>query len=105
MLLPVADVLERDSRAGSSRPRGKADGGPTDTGGGLGGGRPKDPPIWWAPAGPWPCCGCCCGGELGGGMPRFMGGPGVIDDALWCRECVPGGSDPGSGGYCRPGGG
>lgn len=36
MLLPVLPVRGSDPRAGSSRPPGNADGGPTDTGGGLG---------------------------------------------------------------------
>lgn len=38
--LPVLPVLGIEPRAGSSRPPGNAVGGPTDTGGGLGGGRP-----------------------------------------------------------------
>lgn len=40
MELPPVPVLGKDPRAGSSRPPGNAVGGPTETGGGLGGGKP-----------------------------------------------------------------
>jgi hypothetical protein len=45
MLLPELPVLGNDSKAGSSRPRGNAVGGPTETGGGRGCGRPYCAPI------------------------------------------------------------
>lgn len=56
MELPPLAVLVNDPKAGSSRPPGKAEGGPTDTVGGLGGGRPYEaaPPIGAPGPGPGP---------------------------------------------------
>jgi hypothetical protein len=45
MLLPELPVLGIESSEGSSRPRGNALGGPTETGGARGWGRPYGPPI------------------------------------------------------------
>lgn len=52
MELPPLVVLGSDPSAGSSRPPGKATGGPTETGGGRGGGNPYEPPLPICPPGP-----------------------------------------------------